>query len=91
MTSQRVDAHQAHQLERLPLTGGPVDAAYPQAEGDVLGHREVGEQLRVLHDQGDGPTVGRQAVDGPVADGDLAGIGRLQPGDDPEHGRLAHP
>jgi hypothetical protein len=49
----------------------------------------VREQQEVLEHHADPPPIGRQVGDILAADQDGAGIGLLQPGDDPKQGRLA--
>jgi hypothetical protein len=79
---------EADQLEAL------LDAARPRlAEADVAGHGQVREQRTVLEDHAHPPLVGllprAVAGDEPVADGDGAGVGHLEAGDDPQQRRLA--
>ena len=58
-------------------------------------HREVGEQRPVLEDHADPAALGRDEHvaghlrDGGPADGDPAGVGSLEAGDDPQQGGLA--
>ena len=63
------------------------------AETDVAGHREVREERAVLEDHADAAALGLfpDAVtrDRPAADGDGAGVGDLETGDDAQQGRLA--
>ena len=63
------------------------------AEPDVVGHGQVGEQRAVLEHHADAAPVGLDpgAVPGdhPAADRHGAGVGHLEPGDDPEQRGLA--
>ena len=86
------------QLLDVHELGGAVDAAvdlglrelgHPQAEGDVLEHREVREDRVVLEHHGDAALARRQVVDPPAADPDLALARRLEPGDDAQERGLA--
>ena len=61
----------------------------PQAEGDVLEDREVGEQGVVLEDGVDGPPVGGQPRDVRAAEQDLAVVGDLEARDDAQQRGLA--
>ena len=57
--------------------------------GHVLPHGHVRVERVVLEDHGDVALGGLQVVDPPLADMDVAGGRRLQPGDDPQQGGLA--
>ncbi len=59
------------------------------AEGDVVPHAEVGEELRRLAHQHDPATVRRHAVEAAAAEDDPAPVGRGQPGDDRQQRGLA--
>ena len=76
----------------------PLDLVLRQAAGgraqrerQVVEHREVGIERVLLKDEGD--VAGRRRCRGHVmaGDGDSAGIGPLEPGDQPQGGGLAGP
>jgi hypothetical protein len=82
-------AQRVRPLQPLP----PADASEPQRQGDVLGHAEPGEQVRLLEHHGEVPQ--RLGV-GPVAVPHRASAGahgaggrRREAGQDPQQGRLA--
>ena len=62
------------------------------AHEDVLGHRQVGEQRRLLVDDGDAGGLGlRGAVEvhGFAVEQELPGVAAVEPGDDLDQSRLA--
>jgi hypothetical protein len=62
-----------------------------EREADVLLDGHVGVERVVLEHHRDVPLLGRQVVDDPVADAQLAGRDALEPGDHAQGGRLAAP
>ena len=92
---QSFELHQLEQvLDLFPdiLFGGAYGTRlHVQAEGHIVGHGQVPEERIVLEDEADlafpdGPAGGVLAVED-----DPPRICGLQPGDDPEQGRLARP
>jgi hypothetical protein len=78
----------------LGLLPGPA-ADLDRAQGDVVEHGPVGEQVELLEDHAD---VGAEAGQGPALAGqrlafqaDVAAVDRLQPVDGPAQGRLPRP
>jgi hypothetical protein len=67
---------------------GPRAAADAQGEADVLGHRHVAEEGVVLEHHAHVPLAGGDRRDVLAAVPHLAGVGRLEPGDDAEEGGL---
>ena len=57
------------------------EVVHLKAEGDVLGHRHVGEERIGLEDRVDAALPHGDCVDTLIAQHDLPGIGRLEPGD----------
>ena len=74
-------------------TSRSISAAGPlgddQAEGDVVADGHVGEEGVALEDGVDLALVGGQFGDVPAVQEDPAGVGPLEAGGDPQHGRLA--
>ena len=69
--------------------GRNADAADTQAEADVLGHRHVREQSVVLEHHADVALPYRHVVHHLVPDAHSPFVRLLEPGDGPEHRRLA--
>ena len=63
--------------------------AHLEAERDVLAHGHVLERRVVLEDEADVALLRRERRRVLAGEEDLAGVGRLEPGDDPEQRRLA--
>src|SRR5260370_7071173 len=76
-------------LQDVPLRGAHARApgASPPADHQVLGHRQVREELRLLVDHGDRLTSRRERPRLPVK-GDLAAVGRLLTREDPDERAL---
>jgi hypothetical protein len=68
---------------------GPRDAAQLQRELDVLAHGAMGEQRQRLEHHAGRPAVGRDVVDAPASQQDVAGRGLFQPGQHAQQRRLA--
>src|SRR5690606_12799295 len=70
-----------------------VTRAAPQPERHVVEHRQVREQREVLEHEADAPTLRlhprARGRDGPTRDGDTAGVGALEAGDQAQQRRLA--
>ncbi|MOA01740.1 hypothetical protein D3C78_1211620 [compost metagenome] len=75
-------------LDRLP-DPRLVEALILQAEGDVVRHRQVGEQGIGLEHYAEIPLLGRQQGDVATPLPDLATARQIQPGDRPQQGGLA--
>ena len=60
-----------------------------QPERHVLAHAHVRVERVMLEHHRDAALARRQAVDAAAFEPDLAGVGGLEPGDDPQQGRLA--
>ena len=71
------------------VTSADGQLLHPQPERDVLGDGHVREQGVVLEDRVDVALVGRQVVDGPALDEQLARAHRDEPADEVEGRRLA--
>ncbi len=87
-----VEAGQTDELEVLTRPAGDLgrrQLLHPQAERDVLGDGHVREQGVVLEDGVDVALVGRQVVDRPALDAQLARGHRDEPADEVEGRRLA--
>jgi hypothetical protein len=90
-----VEAEPVQQLVDPGPLGGPVDQhALGQlaADEDVLGHRQLAEQLRLLVDGGDAGVEGGRGVaaaEAPAGHLDAAVVGGLGPADDLDEGGLA--
>ena len=87
-------AGQPHQLQggvrpSLDLAAVEPGPALPQAKADILGDGHVGEQRIVLEHHVDRPAIGGNADHRLAGDGDLALVGLLEPGDQPQRGGLA--
>ena len=67
----------------------PSAPAQPQAEGDVVGDRQVRVERVVLEHHRDVALLRREVVDDPAADRDRPVRDLLEPGDHPQRGRLA--
>jgi hypothetical protein len=80
---------QLQQLQGPRPAAGRRGAADPQAESDVVGHGEVGEQAECLEHHAHAAPVGRVAGDVGPADVHAAGVGHLEAGEHPQGGRLA--
>ena len=90
------DADPGEQLGGAGAAGAPVDAAEGpavlEAEGEVLDHREVGQERRLLVDRGhaQGPHPGRIGpLDRLAADRHRAGVGAHRAGHHPDQRALA--
>ena len=90
------EARELHQLQQvgdaaLDLGLGRPRGARPDLEavGDVLRHVEMAEQRVVLEHEADAAVAHRQRRGVLVVEQDAAGRRRLQPGDQPQEGRLA--
>ena len=92
MRHPRLEAVQPDEPQQLDDAPAALGAAR-QAEGDVAGDVEVGEERVILEDHADAPPLRRQAEagtgDGLAGDLDRAGVGRLEAGDQAQHRRLA--
>ena len=64
-------------------------AQHLQAEADILGHRQMGEEGIVLEHGVDRPLEGRQVVDRLAAEDDAPLGGMIESGDQPQQGGLA--
>ncbi len=90
-----VQSEPVQQLVDLGPLGGPVDqhpSGQLAADEDVLGHRQLAEQLRLLVDGGDaGVEGGRGVAAAEALPGHLDGalVGGLGPADDLDEGGLA--
>ena len=62
-----------------------------QSEAQVAADRQMRIERVVLKDQGHVAITRRQPFRGPTGNGDPAGAGLLQPGEEPKRGRLAAP
>src|SRR5690606_33650232 len=87
-------AGQSDEVEHLLRAAAALGAGGAgQAEGDVAGHAEVGEEGSLLGHDADAPALGRDlgtgAGQGAAADGDGARVGAQEPGDDAQQGGLA--
>ena len=86
------ELREVHEVEQL---GDPLvdlvlrPLADLEAEGDVLGHRHVLEDRVVLEDEAHVALARRQVRGLPALDGHGAGVGLVEPRDDPQQGRLA--
>ena len=83
---------QADELEQLLGARAPRMRTYPpylQPEGDVLEHRQMREQRIALEREAERPRLRRPLGHALVAEVDLAGRRRLEPGDDAEQRGLA--
>ncbi len=88
----RPEARQVDEVQHLAdpaLDRRLVDLAQPQAEGDVVEHREVGEQRVVLEDESDVAAMRRPVVQSPAAQRDGALGQRLESRDAAKRRRLA--
>ena len=86
------EALHVHELEHLgdPLLDlGPRQAILLETEGDVLGHRHVGEERVGLEHHVDGPLMGRHGGDVLAVEQDLPFAGLFEAGQDAQQGRLA--
>jgi hypothetical protein len=86
------EVRESQRARRLGDPGGSVGVAalvQPQANSEVVGDRQVRVEGRSLGDKADITAVRRDACHRPVADGDGAGVGVVQAGDDAEEGRFA--
>ena len=89
VVEQRVDPQDAR---RFPHPGGDLvlrDAAQLEAERQVLEYRHVRVQRVILEHHRDVAVPGRNVVHHPVADAQLAGGDRLEPGHHPQGRALA--
>ena len=92
---RRVTAGVAGKLDQLEQLVDPCfdlglgKLPHLQAERDVLADRHVAEQRVVLEDEPDAPLLHRQLRRVLAGQLDAAGVGRLQPGDDPQDRALA--
>ena len=89
-----VQAEPVEQLVHLGPLGGQVDQRAPgqlAADEDVLGHRQLAEQLRLLVDGGDAGVEGGRGVPAEALPGhlDRALVGGLGAGDHLDQGGLA--
>ena len=91
-----VEAAQLHQVEKIGdaaadlLVGGPRAARPdPEAVGDVLRHGEMAEQRVVLEHEADTSVAHGKPGGVLLAEQDAPGGRRLEPGDQPQEGRLA--
>ena len=66
---RRAPSSAAARARRSPPVDAPPGAARLQAEGEVLRHREVGEQRRLLVDRGHAQAAGQQRIRARDADG----------------------
>jgi hypothetical protein len=86
---QRIDPEQPGRLLHAPRHLRAVDLADAQAEREVLADAHLRVERVVLEDHGDVALARRQRVDHAVADADVAGRERLEPGEQPQRRRLA--
>ena len=86
-----VDAHQFRDLGDAGGDRGLVEAAAGglEREGEVLAHGEVRIERILLEDEGDVALGGGEGFDAVAADGDGAGVGALDAGDQAESRGLA--
>ena len=89
LPGQAVDPHEAQDFAHPPTTLAAADP--PDAQGilDVLGDRVAGPERIVLEDQADPTFLGRQGVDHPGVEVDLAVVRAIEPGDQAGERRLA--
>ena len=80
-----------HLAVDLGVARAPRPRPHAQAEGDVLEHRHVPEERVVLEDEADRPVPRVRAGRILALEDDRTGVGRLEPGDDPQQRRLAGP
>ncbi len=81
--------HQGQHLGHPRPPVGPGHPPHPEAEAHVVGHTAVGEQGVVLEDHPYAPALGGHSLYRHPVDTDLAGVGRLEPGHQPQQGGLA--
>ena len=62
-SGEMTDADEVEQFSGSLAAGAPVDATHAKTERDVVADVEVGEQLRLLHQQCDRTAVRRQRVE----------------------------
>ena len=92
---RRLAAQVRGELEALGHPGDDVadlvtwHPARAEGELDVLAHAQVGVEGIALEDHGDVAILGDDTVHRGTADPDGARRRRLEPGDEPQHGRLA--
>ena len=73
-----------HEVERTLHFGGNHGlglAAHRQAEGDIVGDAHIGKQRIVLEHHADAPLFDRHPLDALAADGDAAGVRKVETGD----------
>ena len=80
---------QSQHLIDARVAAATVHPLLAQAKGNVGGDVQVREQRIGLKHHVDRPRIGRQCGDIDAVDDDPAAVGRLQPGDYPQQGRLA--
>ena len=84
-----VEAHQMEQLVDPGLDLGLRGFPHPHPEGDVLEHAHVAEEGIVLEHEAHVPLSGVAVGDVGAILFDPAGVGPLEPGNDPQERRLA--
>jgi hypothetical protein len=81
---QVVDAEDVGRLLNPPVDLVLGELAHFQPEAQVLAHAHMGIEGVVLKHHGDVPVLGPHIVDEPVADVDLSGAHRIEPGNHPQ-------
>jgi hypothetical protein len=85
----RGEPNQLKHLQRALVPLSRADPAQPQSEGHVLPHRHVREQRIGLEHHAHIALGGRDVGNVFAADGDVAGVGVLQPCEQAQRGGLA--
>ena len=91
MIRQRVKSNKVQQLLDAGGSRGAIDAVHAEAKGDVLGNREMREQLLVLKHQTDVAAVRRPVGDVATIERHRAAVGDQQPSNHTEKCALAAP
>ena len=86
--AEALELDEVEQLVHALADLGPGPPPHLEAEGDVVSHRHVLEGGVVLEDEADVALLRRERRRVLAGEEDLAGVGRLEPGDDAQQGRL---
>ena len=86
--AEALQLHQVKQLVHALTDLGPRPFPHLEPEGDVLANGHVLERGVVLEDEADVPLLRRERRRVLAREEDFAGVGRLEPRDDPQQRRL---